>query len=518
MKIESKYFSRTQRQIIFLCIGIFLFSCNKQIENKGEIIELNPLEATNEILLSEFIDSIQYIKLKTDSNTVIGRIHEIVIKDKYIYVQDISQGIIFVFDKTGTLKSKLDKMGRGPDEYTKLGPFFIDSNEDFVEIINWSGKYEVLKYTNITFELISKKPMARISANACRKFQDKYYFSTQQIDNIVNGEKTNSDILIVDNGEIVKTLFEKNIVTENSYFTPNTESFTINNNNELFVSLMFHNTFYQLDKLEAVPLYTVDFGRLGLKNSMGRKPIEKQLAYIGKATGLASFPVLNINNTNMMSFSYYFNEDKNSTGIYHYIRFKGSNKIYHTNRIKNDISGFPELVHLSSYYNDINHEVWYKNYLVDIILPSFYYNEEKNGETIEGLGEITIDDNPIIVLMKLKNEFCTDKKGDKKTIVEFATRTIDFGVVSNDTLLQAMFNIKNSGLADLEISGVSPDCSCIEYELGNTTVQSGDSTDLIVNFIAKEGIPGMHRKAINIVTNTDKEYNTLFIKYYIKKK
>jgi hypothetical protein len=130
--------------------------------------------------------------------------------------------------------------------------------------------------------------------------------------------------------------------------------------------------------------------------------------------GVASFPVLNINNADIMSFSYYF-KDKNcehnkkkwmfqEADFRQYIKLKKDNKVYHVKTIKNDISNFPSQVYISSSFYSPNHEVWYEDYLIDIILPHKYFlNSEVEKIFVEGLGEITEDDDPIVVMMKLKN-------------------------------------------------------------------------------------------------------------------
>ncbi len=390
--------------IYFICLASIVFSC-KEDKNPGEIIKINPFEVKEDINLSDIVDSVKYIKLQTDSNCVMGRVKEIIIKEKYIYALDVSQGIIFVFDKKGKYISKLDKRGKGPGEYLNLGPFFVDDNEEFVEIINSIGKdSELFKYSNISFNLLEKRPMPRIFANSCKEEGDTYYFAAQQIDNIFNEKSTNASVLIVKNNKIVKTLFDKNINTSHANFSPNTECFTKNDYHELFVSIMYDNSFYQLIDMNAYPIFTVDFGKYGIDNSIGVKSIKEQLRYLETTSGLASFPVLNINNSNIMSFSYFFKQSGTKSDLHQYIRLKNSNKTFHTKKIKNDITDFPDELHISTYYWGIGHEVWHKDRLLDIILPSYYFKNGETKKTVEGLGEITIEDNPIIVMLKLKEE------------------------------------------------------------------------------------------------------------------
>jgi len=390
--------------IAVFCIAFILYSC-KDKKLTCEVIKINPFDAKEEINLSEFVDSIKLIRLQTDSNCVMGRIKEIIIKEKYIYALDVSQGIVFVFDKKGKYIAKLDKRGKGPDEYLYIGPIFIPENEEFIKIINFKGKETKLQtYSNITFNLLEKSSMPRISANSCKNENGTYYFATQQIENTFNGKSTNASILAVKNGKIERKIFDKNIITQHTSFSPNNECFTKNDKGELFVSIMYDNTFYELRDMNAKPILNVDFGKFGINNSIGFKSIEEQQKYLKSANGLATFPVLNVFNSNILAFSYSLQENKDRLSLYQYIKIIKINKTFHTKKITNDITSFPDKVYLSTYHCGISHEVWYKDYLVDIVQPSYYFSDGDTKYTIEGLGGITAEDNPIIVLLKIKGE------------------------------------------------------------------------------------------------------------------
>jgi hypothetical protein len=385
--------------ICFVCI-----SCNRKesnYNNEIEVIKINPLEAKEEINLSEFVDSVKYIKLQTDSNCILGRIALLIIKQKYIYVCDVGQMIIFMFDKNGKYVSKLDKRGKGPGEYWQIAGVFIDDDEKFIEVLNINGS--LLKYSNISFNLLEKRSIDRVFANSFRKIDDKYYFATQQIKNTFNKKPTNANILIVKNGKIIKTLFDKDINTNNIGYSPFLESFTINDKKELFVSIMYDNTFYKLQDMNAFPVFTVDFGNYGIDNSIGLKSMQEQMQYLRKNTvGKAFFPVLNINNSGIVAFTYCFSEDKDRTVGYEFIKLKRNNKVFHTKRIKNDITDFPSYISLSSSSGQMCHEIWYNDYLVSIVQPANMLTYGNGKNEIKGLGIVTAEDNPIIVLMKLK--------------------------------------------------------------------------------------------------------------------
>jgi hypothetical protein len=402
--------------IIIVAI-IILGSCVNRTtnrENSIEVINVNPHEAKEYVNLSELADSIVCIKLQPAPGDVMGKVLQIVVKKKYIYALDISQMMVFVFDKTGKFISKLNKRGEGADEYRQLGNLLIDDNEEYIEFIDWM-KSAKFKYVNISFELVEVSTIPHVIYNTCRKSNGFYYLATYPMDNVINGKKTNAELVVMDDKNTMKTLFDKNIETNSIYVTVNIESFTQNDQNELFVSTMSDNTFYRLEAGEAYPVFTVDFGKYGINSKkVGLLSTKELLAYINEIDGLASFPILNVNNSNIMSFSYFFRQKSNKEDaarkqfgvlfgekeIRQYIKIQ--DKIYHVKKIINDLTNFPTHLYIGSCFFECIHEVWHEDYLIDVIMPNFYFADDGEKTFVEGLGEMTADDDPIVVMMKLK--------------------------------------------------------------------------------------------------------------------
>lgn len=165
--------------IAILLFSVIIWGCNSRTELKdaNTIIEIDPMAARERINISEFADSVKYIKLQTDQNCILGDIAQLIIKKRYIYVCDVSQMVIFVFDKSGAYVAKLDKRGKGPEEYSAFAGLFVDDNEEYIEVFTRSG--ELLKYSNITFDFIEKTPLEHISSNYSIKVNDTYYFAAQ---------------------------------------------------------------------------------------------------------------------------------------------------------------------------------------------------------------------------------------------------------------------------------------------------------------------------------------------------
>jgi hypothetical protein len=393
---------RLKQYVIFIAASI-VFACNGYNKAEKDRISLEPDQALDKTLLSEIVDSVKYIRLENTDSSMLGSIREIVIKRKYIYVADKTHQSIFLFDKQGKFVAKLSKKGQGPDEYRLLGPFFVDEDEDFIEVIDYKGaKSRLLKYSIQNFDFLGVKPFNAPAANSWRKDGSIYYFSTQQQENLVDDKPTNADLVISRNGSDLETLFDKRIVSNGSSFSPNTESFTQNDRGEIYVSLMYNHNFYRLIDSKTESILEVDFGEKSIDNSIGLESVETQQKYLFEETdGKASFPVLNINNSRLMAFSYYFKKNQKNS-LHQYFHFKKTGKVIHTKEIVNDLTDFPKSIHLSSYFFAVNYEVMQGDELFSIILPSYHLGNEKQVD-IPNLGVIRPEDNPIILVMKVKN-------------------------------------------------------------------------------------------------------------------
>lgn len=80
------------------------------------------------------------------------------------------------------------------------------------------------------------------------------------------------------------------------------------------------------------------------------------------------------------------------------------------------------------------------------------------------------------ILKPQKEQQITYNQEQQITKIKFSCKKIDFGNVSNDTILKAKYYIYNTGNSKLKILSVNPDCSCTKYFLSKDSVSAGDST------------------------------------------
>lgn len=137
---------------------ILICSCgrkdNRVIENTNSIRVIDLLsEPVSEISnLSDMASDVEYIPLQTTRNSLIESIGKIIKCENKIYIKNELE--IMCFDKEGRFSHKLDKGGRGPEEYTYLFDFDISSDNKTLLILS-NGK--ILEFNNTGNEFLFMK-------------------------------------------------------------------------------------------------------------------------------------------------------------------------------------------------------------------------------------------------------------------------------------------------------------------------------------------------------------------------
>ncbi len=124
--------SMSKKLIITFTLLLFItISCKKQ-DNEYETIKLKP--KNEQVKMSRFIKTVEYIKLKTPKGLPIGDISNVIIHNDMLFVCHSSYNpLISVFDKNGIFKYNIGKIGRGPGEYSTIHSLTInDKTEEIV--------------------------------------------------------------------------------------------------------------------------------------------------------------------------------------------------------------------------------------------------------------------------------------------------------------------------------------------------------------------------------------------------
>lgn len=145
-----------RKLIISLCIGTaFLLSCrNESRDMRTEIDEEIVFVENTEKMASQCVESVDYITLEANENSLFSQINKMIIKDGKMYIGDFSRARVVVFDLEGNFIFGINKRGRGPGEYLGVKSFTVDENYLYI-MDDLAGKLK--KYDNKTGKFIDEK-------------------------------------------------------------------------------------------------------------------------------------------------------------------------------------------------------------------------------------------------------------------------------------------------------------------------------------------------------------------------
>ncbi|ASB47949.1 6-bladed beta-propeller [Alkalitalea saponilacus] len=98
-----------------------------------EVINLQVPQEENFLKSSDYFDSIKIVPLETTEKSLIASINRLVVSHDYIYILDRTSNSVLAFNNCGTFSFRIKSFGRGPAEYTQIGDFCVDfENERIV--------------------------------------------------------------------------------------------------------------------------------------------------------------------------------------------------------------------------------------------------------------------------------------------------------------------------------------------------------------------------------------------------
>lgn len=136
------------KNLLLFILCVLLIACNSG-KQKGDVpvLDIDPT-STLTIKMSDFIDSVHYIKLEFTLESSIRHVNKVFQVDSLLFIVDLMQTEIFVFNKSGKFLYKFNKKGRGYGEYITTGNVMFDSkNQRLIIHDNMSNKlmYYTLK-------------------------------------------------------------------------------------------------------------------------------------------------------------------------------------------------------------------------------------------------------------------------------------------------------------------------------------------------------------------------------------
>lgn len=127
-------------RILFVFLCMLLISCQRKPDDQG--IAFNKSETIvigNDILhprlISELLDSVEYIKLETSSKSLIKDIRDVIFAKNRFYIQNGRDNLL-CFDNSGKFLFQVGGNGRGPGEYASCHQVVIKEEQNRIWIVD----------------------------------------------------------------------------------------------------------------------------------------------------------------------------------------------------------------------------------------------------------------------------------------------------------------------------------------------------------------------------------------------
>ncbi len=126
------------RNLEFIAIVFVLLSACKNNDNnllmeESFSVNISEDEMDNILHNPSFVKDMWKVKLEDTKDNLIGHVKKILTYKNYIYIYDSKRSTIFIFDlNTGRYINKIDKKGKGPNEYIYIEGVYLNSQGQLV--------------------------------------------------------------------------------------------------------------------------------------------------------------------------------------------------------------------------------------------------------------------------------------------------------------------------------------------------------------------------------------------------
>ena len=108
---------------------------------EGQLVLNFEAQSTSVFFSDRIFGKIEMTPLETADNCLVGREPIELLSDEHHYfIKDNQQQVIFRFDRAGIFINSIGSRGMGPEEYSGIYDFDIDSATNLVEILALAGQ------------------------------------------------------------------------------------------------------------------------------------------------------------------------------------------------------------------------------------------------------------------------------------------------------------------------------------------------------------------------------------------
>lgn len=103
------------------------------------------------LLLSDIVKDVEYVKLETQDNILVGDIKQLKRTEKFVFIYSRNQRHVMMFDTSGKFIRKIGRVGQGPGEIANIDFFTVSDNLVFIYPFSRNGSLTVYDMRDNSF-------------------------------------------------------------------------------------------------------------------------------------------------------------------------------------------------------------------------------------------------------------------------------------------------------------------------------------------------------------------------------
>lgn len=127
------------KYLLLLIITLPLYSCNKLSNISSDSYYINHADCKSDIPISAIFDSVNIIPTESINVPIVGQMEIFHYYKGCIYILDKKKHSVFIFTDKGKFVKEINRMGKGPGEYTDIKYFEINPYEETIDIMSKTG-------------------------------------------------------------------------------------------------------------------------------------------------------------------------------------------------------------------------------------------------------------------------------------------------------------------------------------------------------------------------------------------
>lgn len=280
--------------LILLSVCISIYRCNT-IQPTTSSIYVD-IDSKEKVSFFDVFSKIEITPFETNDTCLVGSVDKLILRDSIYYLLDKKQNSIFIFNQDGKFIQNIKRVGRGLGEYLYVYDFVINEYNHTLELLDPFGKLIILNLDG-SYKASVNLPHPPLAYHKLTLLnQDTILFFNS--DNDVNANLIWAYSRA--SGKIIKEFYKDS----QSDFVKKLPLYSWNN--IVYLSMPLENTIFKIENLEAIPVYSWDFGKYNYKFQTKDIPKEnEEKAKFYEAVG-TSFPITYTHVLNLQNDQYLY--------------------------------------------------------------------------------------------------------------------------------------------------------------------------------------------------------------------